>query len=59
MTNKECADSYLGYECYADEDPTYSYAVNYGALAHLSYKRIMVGARRTGESTQAVLGYLF
>ena len=58
-TNKECAESYLGYECYADAEPTISYTVNFGGLAHLSYKQLMVGARRTAQSAQVLLGYLF
>jgi hypothetical protein len=51
--------SYLGYQCYADTDPSVSWEINYGAILTLSYKAGLVGVRATGESTQVVLGIRF
>ena len=59
LTDKDCPNSYLGYQCYADADPTVNYGVNYGALVHLSFKNVMLGARRTGESSQVGVGVAF
>jgi hypothetical protein len=58
-TNKSCDSSYLGYQCYADTQPTVNYTVNAGGLAHISYKSLMLGGRLTGESTQAIVGVSF
>lgn len=55
----ECPDSYLGYQCYADEAPTPSYAVNAGGLVHLTIGRLFVGVRATTESRQGLLGISF
>jgi hypothetical protein len=51
--------SYLGYQCYADSDPSISWDVNYGAILTMSYKAGLVGVRATGESTQVILGIRF
>lgn len=59
QAEKYCPTSYLGYECYANADPTYTYEGNMGALAHIAFKNVMVGARRTGESTQFLVGVAF
>lgn len=58
-TFSDCPDSYLGYQCYADEPPSTEYDLNYGALIGVSFDRVMVGVRATAESTQALLGFRF
>jgi len=58
-TTKSCPDSYLGYECYADETPDSKFDWNYGALLHLTFKRAFLGTRFSGESTQFMLGVAF
>jgi hypothetical protein len=52
-------DSYLGYQCYADEEPEADYDFNYGAVFHLYYKHALLGLRVSGESTQILLGVAF
>lgn len=59
QTGKSCPDSYLGYECYADEDPDVDYGANIGVTGNLAFKKLLVGARLTGESTQYVVGVVF
>ena len=54
-----CPPSYLGYPCYANQDPTVKYSLNYGAVVTWSFKNVMVGIRATGESKQALLGFRF
>lgn len=49
--------SYLGYQCYADYDPENHYKINYGGVVMVYFKRIAVGARITGESQTALLGW--
>jgi hypothetical protein len=51
--------SYLGYKCYADVEPDTSYDFNYGGLLHVTYKRVLAGARVTPESYQVILGLAF
>lgn len=58
-TEKSCPDSYLGYECYADQDPDKEYDLNYGAVLNLTFKKALVGARVSGESSQLMLGIVF
>ena len=58
-SSKECDDSYLGFRCYADEDPDTDYEFNYGAFFVASYRRLALGVRATGESTQVMLGIAF
>jgi hypothetical protein len=60
-TGKHCAsgDSYLGYDCYADEAPKLSFTANVGAVAHVAYGRVSLGARGTNASTEVLLGYRF
>lgn len=53
----DCPPSYLGYQCYADQDPDVSYALNYGVLLAWTQRRLMVGLRATGESAQALIGF--
>jgi hypothetical protein len=55
----DCPSSFLGYQCYADEPPSRSYSVNYGGIATFSYKKLVIGARVTGASTQGLLGIRF
>ena len=58
-TGESCPDSYLGYRCYADEDPETDYDFNYGAVFHLIYKHALIGLRASGESTQLLFGVVF
>lgn len=55
----DCADSYLGYQCYADTSPDTQYEVNYGGMINATFDRYMVGVRATGVSTQIVFGLQF
>ncbi len=55
----DCADSYLGYQCYADAEPETEYKGNFGALLTVSYDRLTVGLRATSESTQVLGGFRF
>lgn len=63
----ECQQqSFLGFQCYADEDPEVSYTVNYGVHAiytvssyQLFRKEFSLGLRVTGESTQLTLGFTY
>ena len=57
--NKDCANSYLGYACYADTLPDVEYGLNFGALVTYSFESFAVGLRATGESTQFLLGSKF
>jgi hypothetical protein len=58
-TGLSCPESYLGYQCYADESPHQDFGFNYGAMAHLTFKQLLVGARASGESVQAIAGIAF
>lgn len=55
----DCADSYLGYQCYADQEPDTDYKGNFGAVVTFSFDRVVMGVRATGESTQIVAGLRF
>ena len=55
----DCPDSYLGYQCYADEAPTPTYKENLGAVITISFDRFTLGVRATGESTQVIAGLRF
>lgn len=59
QTTASCPDSYLGYRCYADADPNNTYAINYGGVLSVSFNRLMLGARVTGESAQGLIGLRF
>ncbi len=61
MAGKSCpsGDSYLGYQCYADEKPEANYEFNYGGVIHLYYKHALLGLRVSGESTQILFGVAF
>lgn len=54
-----CPDSYLGYECYADEPPDVDYDLNAGVTAHLIFRKLFAGARVTSESEQYLIGIVF
>lgn len=58
-SSSSCPKSYLGYQCYADQPPSTSYAMNYGVLLTMTYKSLMVGLRATGESAQGIIGFRF
>jgi len=58
-TSSTCPTSYLGYQCYADQPPTTSRGFNYGVVATMTYQRLMLGVRATGESVQALVGFRF
>jgi hypothetical protein len=55
----DCPPSYLGFACYADEPPSRSYTVNYGGIVSFSYKKLVLGARVSGVSTQGLIGIRF
>lgn len=59
QTTKSCPASYLGYQCYADQDPSTSYGVNYGAVLTWAYSSMVLGLRVTGESAQFLFGGSF
>ena len=58
-SSSTCPTSYLGFQCYADEPPKNSYDFNFGVVATVSYKSLMLGVRATGQSTQALIGLRF
>ena len=58
-TFSDCPDSFLGYQCYADEPPETEYTFNYGALVSISFNNIAVGLRMTEVSTMATVGFSF
>lgn len=59
-TSQECAkQSYIGFECYADEDPESSYDFNYGVFGIYHMGGFALGARITGESQQLTIGFSF
>jgi hypothetical protein len=58
-TAAACPASYLGYQCYADSDPTVEYQANVGAVLTLSFDSLTLGLRATGESSQVLFGIRF
>ncbi|MTE00945.1 hypothetical protein GIY56_11630 [Paracoccus sp. YIM 132242] len=56
---KDCPRSYLGFQCYADSDPETDYKGNFGAVLTVSFDRLTLGVRATGESTQVLAGLRF
>jgi len=58
-TARYCAPSFLGFQCYADADPTQDYAINFGGVVTVSFDSIVVGLRATSESAQIVAGVRF
>ena len=59
QTERSCPPSGVGYQCYADQDPDVSYAINYGALATLNFNDFFVGIRTTEVSQQTIIGVSF
>lgn len=59
-TSQDCArQSYIGFQCYADEDPESSYDFNYGVFGIYHIGGVALGARITGESQQLTIGFSF
>jgi hypothetical protein len=54
-----CAESYLGFRCFADSPPRIEYVPNAGALVMVRIHRAVVGGRVTSASQQVVLGVAF
>ena len=59
QTAQECPDSYLGFQCYADEPPDTEYSFNYGGVLYIGYKSLSIGFRATGESNMMTVGLTF
>ncbi len=55
----DCPDSFIGFQCYADQEPEVDYDFNYGALINFFFESVTLGIRATQVSTQAVLGFNF
>lgn len=55
----DCPASFLGFQCYADTDPIFTYEVNFGAVVTMSFDKVLLGVRATGESTQLLAGIRF
>ena len=57
---QDCPDSYLGYQCYADQEPDTEYAFNGGGFLNYSVNRSLnLGLRATSNSTQLTIGFKF
>lgn len=59
QTSADCPDSYLGYQCYADFPPDVAYRANFGGVITMSFDKVLLGLRATGESTQLLAGIRF
>ncbi|NPD15302.1 hypothetical protein HOY34_08835 [Xinfangfangia sp. D13-10-4-6] len=55
----DCAASYLGYQCWANTEPDTEYKGNFGAVVNVSFNKMSLGVRATGESTQVIAGFRF
>ena len=55
----DCPDSYLGYRCYADDDPDVETVFNSGISVMSGWESFAIGIRATDVSTQALLGTIF
>tara|TARA_B100000609_G_C16980136_1_gene313398 strand:- start:216 stop:659 length:444 start_codon:yes stop_codon:yes gene_type:complete len=56
-TEADCPDSYIGYQCYADQDPDYEHEFNGGGfLTYSLNESINLGLRATKHSTMLTLG---
>lgn len=51
-----CPRSYIGYRCYADQDPHYEYDLNLGGIITYRFNTLVIGARATQASTQLLMG---
>lgn len=58
-TVSDCPDSFLGFQCYADQDPDTEYDFNVGGMVTATFDGFAVGARVTTESAQLTLGLQF
>tara|TARA_B100000965_G_scaffold94529_1_gene77211 strand:- start:967 stop:1557 length:591 start_codon:yes stop_codon:yes gene_type:complete len=59
-TEADCPDSYLGYQCYADEEPDYEHEFNGGGFLTYSFNQSLnIGLRATTNSTQLTIGFKF
>jgi len=57
---QDCPDSYLGYQCYADESPDTEYGFNGGGFINYSVNESLnLGLRATSNSTQLTIGFKF
>ena len=56
---KDCPNSFLGYQCYANTEPNVEHSFNFGVVATWSFSKLTIGIRATGESTQAMMGVRF
>jgi hypothetical protein len=57
---QDCPDSYLGYQCYADESPDTDYGFNGGGFINYSVNESLnLGLRATSNSTQLTIGFKF
>lgn len=59
QTAKDCPDSYLGFQCYADQPPDTDYSFNSGGVLFIGYELLSIGFRTTGESNMVTLGVNF
>jgi hypothetical protein len=59
QTDESWGQSYLGYQCYADEAPRMQFTANFGVIANIAYKNAMVGTRITNASSQILFGLAF
>mgnify|MGYP001397004493 CR=1 FL=1 len=50
-------DSYLGYACYADADPSFDNTGLFGGLFIISNQSLSLGLRLTDVSQQLIIGY--
>lgn len=55
----DCPDSFLGFQCYADQEPETEYEFNFGAMINFTFDAVSFGVRATDVSTQAVFGINF
>ncbi len=56
---KDCPDSFIGFQCYADRDPETEYELNYGAMLTITFDHALIGLRVTEQSAQALIGISF
>jgi hypothetical protein len=57
--SSSCPTSYIGYQCYADSEPSTKYGANFGALLTYTHKSLILGIRATGESKQLIVGFKY
>lgn len=59
QATKDCPDSFLGFQCYADTAPSVEYEGNFGGVVTFSFNNFLVGARATQSSSQVLVGVRF